>query len=81
MSTNITWEEPPGDHRGRPTKMPVIVEQLKTRPGQWARTEVSYKTAAGYAKRHPEIEITSRNLGKPNEALYARYIGTESNDA
>ena len=77
----VTWEEPPASHRGRNGYMPAIVEQLKTRPGQWARIETSQPNAAQYAKRHPEIEVTARNVGKPSEAVYARYIGTESADA
>ena len=77
----VTWEEPPADNRGRPSKLPAVAEQLKTRPGQWARIEVSYQTAASYAKRHPEVEVTTRNYRKPNEAVYARYIGTETTDA
>ena len=81
MSTNVTWEEPPTNKVRGGSKMPAIAEQLKTRPGQWARIDAKQRAAAGYAKRHPEIEVTVRNFGKPNEAVYARYIGTESNDA
>ena len=81
MSTNVTWEEPPTTKGGGAFKMPAIAEQLKTRPGQWARIDAKQRAAAGYAKRHPEIEVTVRNFGKPDEAVYARYIGTESNDA
>lgn len=75
----VTWEEPPADPRT--IGMPAIVEQLKTRPGQWARIEAKPAAAWNYAKRHPEIEIASRSNGTPNKAVYARYIGTESNDA
>lgn len=82
MNTNtVTWEEPPVTRRGRKGVMPAIVEQLKTRPGQWARIQVKQVTASQYAKRHPEIEVTSRNAGKPSRAVYARYIGTEATDA
>lgn len=77
----LTWEEPPAGKQGRPGKMRAIVEQLKTRPGQWARIEAKQRAAAAYARRHPEIEVTVRNYGKPNQAVYARYIGTESTDA
>lgn len=77
----VTWEEPTTARRGRKGVMPAIVEQLKSRPGQWARIEVAQATASTYAMRHPEIEVTSRNKGKPNEAVYARYIGTEATDA
>lgn len=77
----VTWEEPPVTRRGRKGVMPAIVEQLKSRPGQWARIEASQAGAAKYARRHPEIEVTSRNAGKPSRAVYARYIGAESADA
>ena len=77
----VTWEEPTTARRGRKGVMPAIVEQLKSRPGQWARIEVKQAGAAQYAKRHPEIEVTSRNAGKPNKAVYARYIGTGGTDA
>lgn len=82
MNTNtVTWEEPPAPRRRRKGVMPAIVEQLKSRPGQWARIEAKQANAAQYARRHPEIEVTSRNQGKPNQAIYARYIGTEATDA
>ena len=77
----VTWEEPPASARGRIGIMPTIVEQLKTRPGQRARIEVKQSAATNYAKRHPEIEITARNKGKTDEAVYARYIGTETPNA
>ena len=81
MSTNVTWEEPPANKGAGKNKMPAIVEQLKTRPGQWARIDVKQKTASQYAQKHPEIEATCRNYGKPSEAVYARYIGTETPNA
>lgn len=82
MNTHaVTWEEPTAVRRGRKGVMPAIVEQLKSRPGQWARIEVAQATAAQYALRNPEVEVTSRNQGKPNEAVYARYIGTGGTDA
>ncbi|WP_288756284.1 MULTISPECIES: hypothetical protein [Micrococcales] len=81
MSTNVTWEEPPTTKGGGAFKMPAIAEQLKTRPGQWARIEAKQSAATNYAKRHPEIEITARNKGKTDEAVYARYIGTETPNA
>lgn len=71
----VTWEEPPTSNRGRPSKMSAIVEQLKTRPGRWARIDVSPATAYNYSQGHPEIEITIRNRGKSNKAVYAIYIG------
>lgn len=77
----VTWEEPPAKKVRGGSKMPAIAEQLKTRPGQWARIDAKQRAAAGYAKRHPEIEVIARNIRKPDEAVYARYIGTESNDA
>lgn len=77
----LTWEEPPAGKQGRAPKMPAIVEQLKTRPGQWARIDISQSAAFRYSKRHPGIEVTARNIGKPNKAVYARYIGTGGTDA
>lgn len=73
----VTWEEPPVEPRGRKGGMRAAVEQLKTRPGQWARIEASPSAAWQYARNHPEIETTVRNQGKPDQAVYARYIGTE----
>lgn len=50
--------------------MLYVAEQLKTRPGRWARITVSQAAAFNYVKDHPEIEITTHNRSKSNEAIY-----------
>jgi len=89
---DIDWREPPPDGRdgsvGRPSKWAPIAEELKKKPGEWARLKENVRDGTvtrfknGTVKAFAEgFEVVSRRIEGDNEGppymvdIYARYVG------
>jgi hypothetical protein len=90
MSDNngIVWEDPPPPERAI-NEWAAIGEQLKSRPGEWARVTTRPKAHDarmvasrinndGYARLRTlgRFEAAARRLGE-KWAVYARYVGED----
>lgn len=90
--TEIVWEEPPQDIRGRTshTDHAAIAEELRLHPGQWAKILIGRPSLAGeikagrYRAFEPKgsFEAVSRKVrdvdGRRVADIYVRYIGDGS---
>ncbi len=83
MTDDLRWEDPsPRTRIGRPGLIPLILDQLKARPGEWAllREDLANVStvASRYKRRWRELEFTVRcepGTGRRHGKLYARYVG------
>lgn len=81
--SEIEWIDAPPRRERRSGRghVQAFVRELKARPGEWAIYPHPVKGASQSAasgnnnRRFPGTEWTSRNVGKPDFALYARWVG------
>lgn len=61
----MIWEAPPANQgRGRNKVLAKFLEELKAKPGEWARypSRMSYGWGYGVVGRNPGLECAARNL-------------------
>ena len=78
MSAPIKWvDEIPDGAPGRTGWRPSVVEELKKRPGQWAKVETDVRTSLTGMWKRLGCEAVSRNSRKVGKAhmgdIYARW--------
>lgn len=74
----VTWEEPE-DSVNDSLFTKEVREQLKAKPGEWARIAVASRSLrTRWRKQYPGFEFTSRTVEgetRSRGALYARWVG------
>lgn len=79
--TDLKWQDPPPSKGGRKAKWPIVGEQLKAHPEQWALVAESVSGgASGSVKRGlgPNFQIATRTRTDGKFDVYARYVGESS---
>jgi len=75
-AVTLSWGTPPPSKRGRRSKWLPILEQVKTKPNEWAKVgEFSVSTAGALRKQYGALgfEFTSRGTSKGRADLWVRY--------
>lgn len=86
--TDLVWEDPPKSSASRKAvfkeQWDKILDQLETKPGEWARLEVFEKAPRAATVRNSLVkrysqnhEFTVRKMQDGTFGLYGRYIGGE----
>jgi hypothetical protein len=76
----VKWMDPPESKSpGNHAVIRGLLDQLRTRPGQWAliREDVVQGSTGSYKQRYGSegFEFTSRKTGPGKANLFGRYVG------
>lgn len=87
MSDTLIWEQPPARRgaAGGTDKYDALTEQLKSRPGQWARVPehlvskpLALASSIRYGKTKAFQPEGSFEASARGEFVYARYVGDDA---
>lgn len=81
--SEIKWQEPPADARGR-DKWGPVADELRAQPGRWALVAEGVSASMSTAFKRGRIiafqpagsfEAVTRNVVDGRADIYARYVG------
>lgn len=81
--TDLKWQDPPQDPRGRKPghgRWKMVADELRSRPGEWALVLVGSASNVQRIKRGedsmgPGFDATSRRRPDGKFDVYARFVG------
>lgn len=84
--TDINWTTPPPRKGGAPAgggRVQLFIEQLRTRPGEWAIYPVPQAngTLSPEHRHNPNLELTGRRRPDGRFDVYVRWIGDTDGNA